>query len=81
MQIVADRDVALMSDWVCGANEFDFHLTGINWGRDLPEPTVVADIRNIVVGDASPTARAFWRLSAALKWAMCFIWVPSTARR
>jgi prolyl-tRNA synthetase len=54
LQIVADRDVAVMSDWICGANEPDFHLTGVNWGRDLPEPALVADLRNVVAGDASP---------------------------
>jgi prolyl-tRNA synthetase len=54
VKVVADRDVAIMSDWVCGANEMDFHLTGVNWGRDLPEPDLVADIRNVVAGDASP---------------------------
>jgi prolyl-tRNA synthetase len=54
LRIVADREVALMSDWICGANEVDFHTSGVNWGRDLPEPDVVADIRNVVAGDASP---------------------------
>jgi len=54
VKVVADRTVARMSDFVCGANEADFHLSGANWGRDLPEPDVVADIRNVVVGDASP---------------------------
>jgi prolyl-tRNA synthetase len=54
VRVVADRDVAVMADWVCGANEVDHHMTGVNWGRDLPEPELVADIRNIVVGDASP---------------------------
>ena len=53
-KIVADRTVARMADWVCGANEADAHLTGVNWGRDLPEPDVVADIRNVVEGDPSP---------------------------
>ncbi|MBX3652955.1 MAG: proline--tRNA ligase [Ramlibacter sp.] len=57
LKIVADRDVAVMADWVCGANEEDFHLTGVNWGRDLPEPDVVADLRNIVEGDASPDGK------------------------
>jgi len=52
--IIADRDVAVMSDWICGANEPDFHITGVNWGRDLPEPALVADLRNVVAGDASP---------------------------
>ena len=54
VSLVVDREVAVMSDWVCGANEPDFHLTGVNWGRDLPEPALVADLRNVVAGDASP---------------------------
>ena len=54
VKLVVDREVAAMSDWVCGANEMDIHLTGMNWGRDLPEPDLVADIRNVVAGDASP---------------------------
>ena len=54
LNLVVDRDVAAMSDWICGANEPDFHITGVNWGRDLPEPTLVADLRNVVAGDASP---------------------------
>ena len=54
VKLVVDREVAVMSDWVCGANAPDFHLTGVNWGRDLPEPTLVADLRNVVAGDASP---------------------------
>ncbi|QDZ28912.1 proline--tRNA ligase [Noviherbaspirillum sp. UKPF54] len=53
VKVVADRTVAAMSDFVCGANEEDFHYTGANWGRDLPEP-MVADLRNVVAGDASP---------------------------
>ncbi len=55
--VVADRDVAVLADWICGANALDFHITGVNWGRDLPEPDVVADIRNIVEGDASPDGK------------------------
>ena len=51
--IFADRTVAAMSDFVCGANEAGFHLTGVNFGRDLPEPEVF-DLRNVVAGDASP---------------------------
>jgi prolyl-tRNA synthetase len=54
LNIVVDRDVAVMSDWICGANEADFHITGVNWVRDLPEPVLVADLRNVVAGDASP---------------------------
>jgi len=51
--VFADRSVAAMSDFICGANEAGFHLTGVNFGRDLPEPEV-ADIRNVVAGDSSP---------------------------
>ena len=54
--IFADRSVAAMSDFVCGANEAGFHLTGVNFGRDLPEPEV-ADIRNVVAGDSSPDGK------------------------
>jgi prolyl-tRNA synthetase len=57
VKLVVDREVALMSDWICGANEADFHITGVNWGRDLPEPTLVADLRNVVAGDASPDGK------------------------
>ena len=57
VRLVVDRSVAAMSDFVCGANEADFHFTGVNWGRDLPEPAVVADIRNVVAGDASPDGK------------------------
>jgi prolyl-tRNA synthetase len=54
VKIVADREVNAMVDWICGANVVDFHIRGVNWGRDLPEPALVADIRNVVEGDASP---------------------------
>ncbi|TWO68874.1 proline--tRNA ligase [Caenimonas sedimenti] len=57
VKIVADREVALMADWICGANEEDYHLTGVNWGRDLPEPDTVADLRNVVEGDLSPDGK------------------------
>ena len=57
LKIVADRDVAVMADWICGANEEDFHIRGVNWGRDLPEPDMVADLRNVVAGDASPDGK------------------------
>jgi prolyl-tRNA synthetase len=57
VKIVADREVAVMSDWICGSNEEDFHTTGVNWGRDLPEPDLVADIRNVVEGDPSPDGK------------------------
>ena len=54
LKMVVDREVAQMADWICGANAPDFHMTGVNWGRDLPEPDLVADLRNVVAGDASP---------------------------
>ena len=57
VKVVADREVALMADWICGANEVDFHLTGVNWGRDLPEPEQIADLRNVVIGDPSPDGK------------------------
>jgi prolyl-tRNA synthetase len=53
VKLVVDRSVAAMSDLVCGANEEGFHLTGVNFGRDLPQPEV-ADLRNVVAGDPSP---------------------------
>jgi prolyl-tRNA synthetase len=56
VKIVADRTVANMSDFVCGANEEGFHYTGANWGRDIAEP-VVCDLRNVVEGDASPDGK------------------------
>lgn len=56
VKVVADRTVANMSDFVCGANEADFHYTGANWGRDIPEP-LVADLRNVVDGDPSPDGK------------------------
>jgi len=55
--LVADRTVAAMSDFVCGANDAGYHLTGVNWGRDLPEPALVADIRNARKGDPSPDGK------------------------
>jgi prolyl-tRNA synthetase len=56
VKVIADRTVANMSDFVVGANEVDYHITGVNWGRDLPEP-VVADIRNVKKGDPSPDGK------------------------
>jgi prolyl-tRNA synthetase len=57
VKVVADRTVAAMSDFVSGANEIGFHIAGINWGRDLPEPGIIADIRNVVEGDLSPDGK------------------------
>ena len=52
--VFADRSVVVMHDFVCGANELDCHLTGVNFGRDVAEPAAVADLRNVVAGDPSP---------------------------
>jgi prolyl-tRNA synthetase len=57
MPLVVDRAVAVMADFVCGANEADFHLRGVNFGRDCREADLVADIRNVVAGDASPDGK------------------------
>ena len=57
VKVIADRTVAAMSDFVCGANAADAHFTGVNWGRDLPEPDLVADIRNVQAGDPSPDGK------------------------
>jgi prolyl-tRNA synthetase len=56
VRIIADRSVAAMSDFVCGANEEGFHLTGVSFGRDIEEPQT-ADIRNVVAGDPSPDGK------------------------
>ncbi len=57
IRIIADRAVAVMADFVCGANEEGYHLAGANFGRDLPEPGVIADIRNVIPGDPSPDGK------------------------
>ncbi len=57
LKVVADRTVATMHDFICGANDEGFHYIGVNWGRDLPEPDLVADIRNVVAGDPSPDGK------------------------
>ena len=57
VKVVADRAVAVMADFICGANEEGHHLAGVNFGRDLPEPALIADIRNVVPGDSSPDGK------------------------
>jgi len=57
MPLIADREVAAMADFICGANEADFHLRGVNFGRDCREPDRVADLRNVVKGDLSPDGK------------------------
>ncbi len=67
IRIIADRSVAAMHDFVVGANEAGYHLAGVNWGRDLPEPDVVADIRNVVDGDASPDGKGTLRIARGIE--------------
>jgi len=57
LPLIVDRTVAVMADFVCGANERGFHLRGVNFGRDCREPDRVADLRNVVAGDPSPDGR------------------------
>ncbi|MGC2165957.1 MAG: proline--tRNA ligase [Gallionella sp.] len=57
IRVITDRCVATMSDFVTGANRPKFHTAGVNWGRDLPEPDLIADIRNVVAGDPSPDGK------------------------
>ena len=66
-KVVADRSVAAMSDCVCGANEEDYHLTGVNFGRDLRLPEIVADIRNVVAGDPSPDGKGALELCRGIE--------------
>ncbi|MDP3187622.1 proline--tRNA ligase [Limnobacter sp.] len=66
VRVVADRSVAAMGDFVCGANAADYHHVGVNWGRDLPEPEV-ADIRNVVQGDASPDGKGVLALCRGIE--------------
>jgi prolyl-tRNA synthetase len=67
LKVVADRTVAAMSDFCTGANEEGFHLTGVNWGRDLPEPAIVADLRNVVAGDPSPDGRGALEIARGIE--------------
>jgi prolyl-tRNA synthetase len=66
VKVIADRAVAALSDFVCGANEEGFHLTGVNFGRDLPEPPA-ADIRNVVAGDPSPDGKGTLELARGIE--------------
>jgi prolyl-tRNA synthetase len=76
VKIVADRTVANMSDFVTGANDLNFHYTGVNWGRDLPEPMLVADIRNVVAGDPSPDGNGVLALQRGIEVGHVFSGLP-----
>ncbi|HLD09439.1 MAG TPA: proline--tRNA ligase [Methylophilaceae bacterium] len=67
VRVIADRTVAAMSDFVCGANKPKYHLKGVNFGCDLPEPSLVADIRNVVAGDPSPDGKGTLELCRGIE--------------
>ncbi|SDY66163.1 prolyl-tRNA synthetase [Variovorax sp. YR634] len=73
VKLVADREAAGMADWITGANEVDFHMTGVNWGRDLPEPDLIADIRNVVAGDASPDGKGVLAIERGIEVGHVFV--------
>ncbi len=73
VRVVADREAAMMSDFVCGANEVDFHYTGANWGRDLPEPDLIADLRNVVAGDPSPDGKGVLAIQRGIEVGHVFL--------
>jgi len=76
VKLVADRTVANMSDFVCGANEADFHIAGVNWGRDLPELEQVADLRNVVAGDHSPDGKGVLAIQRGIEVGHVFAGLP-----
>jgi prolyl-tRNA synthetase len=73
VRVIADRAVAAMSDFVSGANEEGFHYTGINWGRDLPGPELVADIRNVLAGDPSPDGQGTLQIQRGIEVGHVFL--------
>jgi prolyl-tRNA synthetase len=73
--VVADRTVANMNDFVCGANEEGFHYTGVNWGRDVAEP-MVADIRSVVAGDPSPDGKGVLAIQRGIEVGHIFSGLP-----
>jgi prolyl-tRNA synthetase len=75
VRVVADRTVANMSDFVTGANEPGYHFTGVNWGRDLPEP-LVADVRNVAAGDPSPDGRGVLAIQRGIEVGHVFAGLP-----
>jgi prolyl-tRNA synthetase len=69
--IYSDHSAAALADFVCGANRPGFHLTGGNWGRDLPEPRA-ADLRNVVAGDPSPSGRGRLEIARGIEVGQIF---------
>ncbi|MBM4202189.1 MAG: proline--tRNA ligase, partial [Gammaproteobacteria bacterium] len=66
VSVIADRAVPALNDFVCGANEAGFHFNGVTFGRDLPEPECVADLRKVVEGDASPDGQGTLRIARGI---------------
>jgi prolyl-tRNA synthetase len=73
VKVIADHTVAAMSDFVCGANDAGFHHVGVNWGRDMPEPDQVVDIRNVVAGDASPDGQGVLAIQRGIEVGHVFL--------
>jgi prolyl-tRNA synthetase len=73
VRLVVDREVAVMADWICGANDAGHHITGVNWGRDLPEPELVADLRNVVAGDLSPDGQGALAIERGIEVGHVFV--------
>jgi prolyl-tRNA synthetase len=73
VRVIADSTVARMADFICGANEENFHFTGVNWGRDLPEPDLVADVRNAVEGDPSPDGKGVLAIQRGIEVGHVFL--------
>jgi len=75
VRLVADRTVSHMSDFVSGANEENFHYTGVNWGRDVAEP-IVADVRNVRAGDPSPDGKGVLAIQRGIEVGHVFSGLP-----
>jgi prolyl-tRNA synthetase len=73
VRVIADSTVARMADFICGANEENFHFIGVNWGRDLPEPDLVADVRNAVEGDPSPDGKGVLAIQRGIEVGHVFL--------
>ena len=73
VRLVVDREVAVIADWICGANDAGYHITGVNWGRDLPEPDLVADLRNVVEGDLSPDGQGALAIERGIEVGHVFV--------
>jgi prolyl-tRNA synthetase len=76
VRLAVDRTVERMSDFVCGANQVDHHFTGVNWGRDLPLPEIVADLRDVVAGDPSPDGRGTLAIQRGIEVGHVFSGLP-----